>query len=29
MPEIYDVVRRACDFMIAEIRNGIPAVVHH
>lgn len=27
--EIYDVVRRACDACIAEIRDGVPAVVPH
>ena len=29
MREIYDLVRHACDVMIAEIRHGVPAVVPH
>ena len=29
MRELYDVVRRACDACIAEIRDGVPAVVPH
>ena len=29
MREIYDLVRRACDACIAEIRAGVPAVVPH
>ena len=29
MGELYDLVRRACDACIAEIRDGVPAVVPH
>lgn len=29
MRELYDIVRRACDAQIAQIRDGVPAVVPH